>query len=115
MLNTGFIEDENDYYNESFDRIIENCNKLTGNCIEVKKYLINKFKYIGEQSYGGFLFDQYFLLPIKVILENDRWGHDRYGTNSISRPIDFDLSVNIEKYKDIEKFTIAFLLRQHSG
>ena len=45
----------------------------------------------------------------------DRWGHDRYGSNCISRPMDFDLSVNIEKYKEIEKTEIVFILGQHSG
>jgi hypothetical protein len=45
---------------------------------------------------------------------NDRWGYARQGTNCVSRPIDFDLSLDIEKYKDIEKYRIVFLLKQHS-
>ena len=52
---------------------------------------------------------------VKKILETDRWGYDRYGTNSNSRPIDFDLSVNIEKYKEIEKTELVFILCQSSG
>ena len=116
MLNNGFIEDGDDYYNEAYDRSIY-CNesgndKLTGNYLDVKEYLINRFKDIGDSSYGGLLFDQAFLLPLNVILENDRWGDDRFSTNSISRPIDFDLSVNIEKYKDIENTKIVFILSQ---
>ena len=43
------------------------------------------------------------------------WGYERSGTNSISRPLDFDLSVDIEKYKVLEKFEIAFILEQNSG
>lgn len=118
ILNSGYVEDDNDYYNESYNRIIEDCNKLTGNYANVKKYLINKFKDIGSTEWGGLLFDQALLLPIKVLLKNDRWGQDRYGTNCISRPIDrnfdVDLSINIEKYNDIKNFKIVFILSQHS-
>ena len=116
MLNSGFIEDGDDYYNEAYDRIIycdeSRGDKLSGNYLDVKEYLINKFKDVGDSSYGGILFDQAFLLPLNVILENDRWGDDRFSTNAISRPIDFDLSVNIEKYKDIENIKIVFILSQ---
>jgi hypothetical protein len=59
--------------------------------------------------------DKYLLLPIKEILQTDRWGYDRSGTNGMSRPIDFDLSVPIEKYKEIEKIQIVFIIKQHSG
>jgi hypothetical protein len=55
------------------------------------------------------------LLPIKRILETERYGYDRYGKNGNYRPIDFDLSVDLEKYKDIEKFTTVLILEQYSG
>jgi hypothetical protein len=48
-------------------------------------------------------------------LETDRWGYDRYGKNGNYRLIDFDLSLDIEKYKEIEKYTIVFILEQYSG
>jgi len=55
------------------------------------------------------------LLPIKKILERERYGYNRYGRNGSYRPIDFDLSVDIEKYKEIEKYTIVFILEQYSA
>ena len=153
MLNDGFIEDENKYFNEVYEEIINN-HKFTGNYIDVKEYLINQCKNNDTYTKSKFsntliiddvfsyelcslennslstcertdkfivennlnkrcLFDQVLLLPIKEILTNERWGFDRYGTNSISRPLDFDLSVNIDKYKEIEKFEIVFIIGQH--
>ena len=113
MLTTGYIEDDSDYYNDQFQNITYS-DKCKGNYVDVKEYLINKTKDMGSRSYGGLLFEQTFLLPLKKILENDRWGYDRYGTNCVSRPIDFDLSVNIDDYKDIEKCKIVFILFQSS-
>jgi len=129
MLNDGFIEDENNYFNEVYEEIINN-HKFTGNYSDVKEYLINQCKnnctYIKSKFSNTLitndvendlnkrcLFDQELLIPIKEILTNERWGYERFGTNSISRPLDFDLSVNIDKYKEIEKFEIVFILGQH--
>ena len=129
MLNDGFIEDENNYFNEVYEEIINN-HKFTGNYSDVKEYLINQCKnnctYIKSKFSNTLimndvendlnkkcLFDQELLIPIKEILTNERWGYERFGTNSISRPLDFDLSVNIYKYKEIEKFEIVFILGQH--
>lgn len=129
MLNDGFIEDENNYFNEVYEEIINN-HKFTGNYSDVKEYLINQcknnFTYIKSKFSNTLitndiendlnkrcLFDQELLIPIKEILTNERWGYERFGTNSISRPLDFDLSVNIDKYKEIEKFEIVFILGQH--
>jgi hypothetical protein len=115
MLASGYIEDDNDCYNDQFQNVLD-CDKCEGNYIDVKEYLINKCRDIGDSSYvDGLLFERTFLLPLKKILENDRWGYDRYGTNCISRPIDFDLSVNVDDYKDIEKCKIVFILIQSSG
>ena len=129
MLNDGFIEDENNYFNEVYEEIINN-HKFKGNYSDVKEYLINQCKnnctYIKSKFSNTLimndvendlnkrcLFDQELLIPIKEILTNERWGYERFGTNSISRPLDFDLSVNIDKYKEIEKFEIVFILGQH--
>ena len=113
MLVNGFIEDENDSFNEMYQEIID-CNYLDSNnsivnCLDVKEYLINEFKH------NGYLLEKELLVPVKIILNTDRWGYDRLGTNSVSRDIDFDLSVNIEKYKEIEKIKIVFILEHNSG
>ena len=93
----------------------------------VKEYLTNQFQTRGSITKykfssreeptlsNGCLFDKYLLFPIKQILSTDRWGYDRNGTNGSARPIDFDLSLDIEKYKEIKKFKIVFILTQSSG
>jgi len=113
MLVNGFIEDKNDSFDEMYQGIID-CNYLDSNnsnvnCLDVKEYLINELKH------NDYLFDKELLVPLKIILNIDRWGYDRLGTNSVSRLIDFDLSVNIEKYKEIEKIKIVFILEHNSG
>lgn len=127
MLNNGFIEDDNDYFNEVYSEIINNDIMISDDFAVVKQYLIQEFKNRGSINRykfsskeeptlsNGCLFDKYLLVPVKKILTTDRWGYDRYGTNGSSRPINFDLSLDIEKYKDINKFEIVFLLMQSSG
>ena len=126
MLCYGFIEDDNDYFNEIYSKIIGR-NKLSENYLDTKKYLIDEFtnngsyyKVHGNSSViptldKGCLFDKYLLVPVKRILSLDRWGYDRDGTNSISRPIDFDLSINTDKYNEIKKTETVLILGQHAG
>lgn len=131
MLYDGCIEDSNDYYNEVYEKIIgcyvENDNESPEKYKKYKEYLINGFQNNGSLYKSkisseikpdlskGCLFEQYLLVPIKNILETDRWGYERYGTNSMSIPINFDLTVNTEEYKDITNFTIIFFIKHHSG
>jgi len=107
MLYDGFIEDENNHYNETYINIVKG-DVFNGNYLEYKEYLITSLKNNG-------LLDKNLLLPVKKVLKTDRWGCERSGTNGLSRPIDFDLSVPIEKYKDIENIKIVFIVFQHSG
>lgn len=128
LLRRGYIEDDNDYFNEIYSKIIRRYNfNLPENYLQLKEYLINEFTNNGSyhKSRGettviptldkGCLLDKALLVPLKDILTMERWGHNRYGSNCSSRPMDFDLSVNIEKYKEIEKTEIVFILGQHSG
>ena len=100
MLTNGYIEDGNNYCNEVYDNILHS-EKFKGKYIDVKEYLMEEFQ--NTCSHEECLFDKSLLVPLKQILTNDRWGYDRYGTNSISRFIDFDLSVNVEKYQNISR------------
>ena len=100
MLHNGIIEDENELDNEQYIQMTDNLP------IEYKEYV--------ETNFTGLL-DTYLLVPIKQILSTARWGYDRQGTNCNSRPLDFDLSVNIDEYKELEKYSIVFILQQHSG
>ena len=119
MLYNGFIEDENDYYNEVYNEVVNY--KLPETWLEYKEYVETNFKKYGSYNKSKFstkvhhtiedgcLFDKYLLVPIKEIISSTRWGYDREGTNSSSRPIDFDLSVNTDEYKELEKYNIVFI------
>lgn len=125
MLYNGFIEDDNDYFNEVYTNIIYG-DIESYHFIDLKSYL--RVAFTNNGSYhksrdgrviptldNGCLLDKYLLTPVKEIMHTERWGHDRYGTNSTSRPMDFDLCVNMEKYKEIKNTEIVFILKQHSG
>ena len=130
MLCKGCIEDSNNLFNEVFKNIVKyeyEENELPENYLQCKEYLINEFKnngsyfqnkYTGKKTPDlthGCLFDKEFLVPIKHILSTDRWGYNRDGTNSLSRPVDFDLSVSTEEYKEITNFNIVFFICQDTG
>ena len=130
MLYDGCIEDSNSYYNEAYQNILGypyGEDKLTGDYLECKEYLINEFKTKGSyykskfsskvdsDLHDGTLFDRYLLVPVKDILETERWGYERYGVNSASRPLDFDLSVDLKNYEEIKNFNVVFFVKQHSG
>jgi hypothetical protein len=110
ILLNGFIEDDNDYCNELYIQIMM-YNSLPETWLEYKEYLETTFKTIKNSC----LFDKYLLLPIKEILSTTRWGYDREGINGLSTSIDFDMSVNTDEYKELEKYNIVFILKQHSG
>jgi len=132
MLYDGCIEDSNDYYNEVYKNIIGygyDDNKLPDKYDTFKEYITEQFKLNGSYYKSKFsskvepdlshgcLMEKKLLVPIKDLLETERWGYERYGSNSLSRPIDFDLSVNLEEYKkyNIEKYKVVFIIKQHSG
>ena len=102
----SLISDENENFNDIYSYIISS-GKLPKDYLNFKNYLEYELK-------NGGLFDKELLLPIKRILTTDRWGYDREGRNGNYCPIDFDLSIDIEKYKEIEKITIVFILEQNS-
>jgi hypothetical protein len=127
ILNNGFISDENEHYNDAYTEVIW-CNDLPKNYLEFKEFLKQEFKNKGSYLHvrnsnkiesdlrNGCLFERELLLPIKKILETDRYGYNREGRNGSYRPIVCMCpSVDIEKYKEIEKYTIVFILEQYSG
>ncbi len=122
MLCKGCIEDSNGFFNETFKNIVGyeyEENELPKEYLQCKEYLINEFKnkYTGDvtSDLKRYLFDKELLVPIKDILSTDRWGYNRRGINSLSRPLDFDLSVSTEEYKGINNFNIVFFIRQDTG
>ena len=130
MLYDGCIEDSHDYYNEAYKNILgydDGDIELPETYNEFKDYMTNQFKLHGSYYKSKFcskvepnitegcLLEKYLLIPIKNILETERWGYERYGVNSASRPLDFDLSLDLKEYEDIKNFNIIFFIKQHSG
>ena len=129
MLYDGCIEDSNGYYNEAYKIILghdEDNIELPQTYKEFKENVTEQFKVHGSyykskfsskvpDLSNGTLFECYLLVPVKDLLETERWGYERYGVNSASRPLDFDLSVDLKIYEDIENFSIIFFVKQHSG
>lgn len=129
MLYDGCIEDINGYYNEAYKIILghdEDNIELPQTYNEFKDYITEQFKLHGSyykskfsskvpDLSNGTLFERYLLVSVKDILEMERWGYERYGVNSTSRPLDFDLSVELTKYQDIKNFNVIFFVKQHSG
>jgi hypothetical protein len=132
MIYDGGIEDRNDYFNEAYKNIIgyaSDDNELPEDYLEFKNYVIEKFKTNGSYYKSKFsskvepdlsrgcLFEKKLLVPIKEIISTERWGYERYGTNSSSCPIDFDLTLNLEEYQkhNIENYTVVFIIKQNSG
>lgn len=132
MLYDGCIEDMNDYYNEAYKIILGHDDgdiELPEQYDTFKDYITEQFKLHGSYYKSKFssivepnitrgcLLEKNLLVPIKDLLDMERWGYERYGTNSVSRPIDFDLSLNLEEYKknNIEKYNVVFMIKQHSG
>ena len=132
MLYDGFIEDCNGYFDESYKKVIgyDNANiKLPKQYDTFKEYITEELKINGDyyklkfsskvepNLKNGCLWDQNLLIPIEDILETERWGYERYGINSLSRALDFNLSVDLNEYKknNIEKYKVVFILKQHSG
>ena len=129
MLYDGCIEDMNGYYNEAYKIILghdidnielpQTYNEFKENVTEQFKvhgsYYKSKFSSKVADLSNGCLLEQKLLVPIKDILETERWGYERYGVNSASRPLDFDLSVDLKLYEGIKNYSIIFMVKQHSG
>jgi hypothetical protein len=130
MLYDGCIEDSNGYFNEAYKNILGygyDDNDLPETCQEFRDYVQDQFSKNGSyykskfdskieiDLTGGCLLDQVLLIPVKEIGETERWGYERYGSNSMSRPLDFDLSMDLNPFQGIEKLNQVFILKQHSG
>lgn len=126
ILNDGFISDENEHYNDAYSDIVW-FNDLPENYLELKTFLEQEFKNNGSYLHvrnsnkiepdvrNGCLWERELLLPINNILESSRWG-DRLGRNGSYSPIvHHSPPLDMEKYKEIEKYTIVFIIEQYSG
>lgn len=104
MLSNGFIEQEKyKNFNHLLLKIWEN-DKLSEN------YKYNEAKtFLTDHFTKHSLLDKYLLLPIKPILHSSR-SPSYYDTlTGSSRALDFDLSVELEKYKEIRQYELVFI------
>jgi hypothetical protein len=129
MLTDGCIEDENEFYNEVYAGIIDTQERPDVEDVQAfKTYLMTKFTENGslykskrsadpvtKDLSDGCLLEQYLLVPVEEILSTERWGYNRYGTNSSSIDINFSLLVNTEAFKNLKNFSCVFMLTQVSG
>jgi hypothetical protein len=120
ILLEGFIDDDNEFFNEEYQDIIYSYDDIK----EIKEELSSRgtiikdrFSDFQEQDVSqGTLLDKYLLIPIDDILETSRWGHGRSGVNGTYRSLDFNLSLDLpEKYKKLKNIEIVFMLKQSSG
>lgn len=126
MLCTGFIEDDNDYYNDVYDEIIRHdTDYLTLSYSEFKAHMISEFTQKGSyfrSRYSdvstpcirnGCLLEKHLLVPMKDILTTERWGYDRCGANGSACQLDMDsFTLNTLKYKDLSNYEVVFMLKQ---
>ena len=110
MLEEGFIED-NVYYNDLYINVI-GAQYLPKNALEFKEFLLDLLE-------NEPFFHDPFLIPVKELLEVDIqvYGRYRYGTNGVSRPATFKVSLGkkeTERYKVIKKKKIVFILKYNT-
>ena len=104
MLMNGFIEDDDNDFNEEFRTIVDK--KIHLDWVKLKDYLYSAF----SKSVNNLL-DAVLLFPMKCILTTERW--DREGMNGISRDLNFDLL--LPNISDLEHTERVFILCQNSG
>lgn len=127
MLTDGYIEDSNDFYNEVFDNI---CADNPGGDWETQKaYFRDHFTTQGTLFKSRFsaeveadnsdpLWNQAFLYPVASVLETDRWGYGREGTNGQACELP-DLSALAKEAathcRSIRDYEVVLMLKQNSG
>ena len=144
----SFIEDSNNCYNEIFQTIIEGGNPGERNYKdmdtwtweEYKNHLTKMFQSYGDIHYNKCsphseiqlytpedpdnLYHQQLLVPHEVVIDSERWGYSRVGTNGSScqlqTPIlDFTKTAKEidDKMKKLEisNYSLSLILKQHTG
>lgn len=116
----GFIEDENDNWNESYDLFREQLSNATHKtkealCNNTAETFVTRITTM-LQNHGnvhylrdgsrihtpeeGTLLAQTLLLPTVPVVENGRWGYNREGVNGASIPItNFDYAAHVESIR----------------
>ena len=117
MLEQGYIEDDNEYFNGIYREYLDDGRDESWDeykahfGTEPPREWSRNHQWDGETK----VVDQFLLIPVKRLLDTERWGYDRSGFNSTSRPLDFDLSVDLDIYKEIKNFDTVLILCQNAA
>ena len=104
MLSDGCVEDQDGEYNDTYIQFIEDLiYQQNYNYVEFTEYITDQFP--------GNLSDMKLLVPIKKILSSERWGYNVSGTNSISKTMDANLSIDLEEYNEIKNLKTVLILK----
>ena len=127
ILNKGYIEDSNEFYNENYRRIVDYDDyHLPENYLELKEHLMKEFKTHGsilKSKYtskelpdlqNGSLLEKELLVPVDEIVSNQRWGYNREGVNAMSSPY-YNIAPNLEEYKGLTNFKVVFIIMQDAN
>ena len=108
MLMDGFIEEENEEFDNRWAAIVDSESVNENDCNATKTYLM-------EHIRSNDLSDKFLLFPIKEILTSSRWGYNREGSNGLSRKLDFDMTIDWSEYREIVSAEEVFIINQHAG
>jgi hypothetical protein len=113
----GWLEDENDCWNESYDRVRDQLHGAAYESAEaftagvtalLQKHGNVHYLRDGSREHTleeGTLLAQTLLLPTVTVVETSRWGYNREGCNGASVPIgDFDFAAHAEKIRQDYSF-----------
>jgi hypothetical protein len=133
LLEEGIIDDENGFFNDSFQEARDAVEE-TDDPVLFKESLEKELKSRGDIDHckspskkrkkwdftEGSLLAQTLLIPEATILQTERWGYDREGTNASQCPVPLDLvekraAVQHDMETFLKNFQVVFILKQHSG
>jgi len=129
LMNKGFIDDSNGFKDEVFREVLHGVGDWK-NCDEAKDYLLETLGKRGDKSKSrysnkveenlaeGTLLEQSLLCHVVELIQTDRWGYEREGTNGTfaELPNIAEAEKEVQKaYKGLERFKVVLVLQQHSG
>lgn len=127
LLEEGFIEDENGFYNETYQNIV--LGDMPEQFLELQQYLTTQFSKHGDlmkskfknevrpSLTNGSLMDKSLLIPLHPILSTERWGYNRGGVNGLSCPVMSTANICTEELKEsgLKNWEMVFMLKQSGG
>jgi len=137
----SLIDDENNFYFDTYKQIMGGYGEVSDdvdlnelNHEEYKEYITKKCKSYGDCGFNNYtaekceeydpdnLYYQVLLVPFNKLVDAQRWGHGRDGTNGTNYDLDLtkltELTKKIHdrmKELKIKKYTVTLNISLHSG